>query len=147
MFIKTPGGTTIYSTENQTTGVSLSVGGGAWSTVSDRNAKENFTTVAAREILERVALLPLTTWNYKSQEKSIRHIGPMAQDFASAFHVGEDDRHITTVDESGVALAAIQGLNQKLEEALKAKDAELKALQERFSRLEALVQRNMRHVD
>ncbi|HEY0548440.1 MAG TPA: hypothetical protein VGF13_02495 [Verrucomicrobiae bacterium] len=48
--------------------------------------------------------------------KSVRHIGPMAQDFRSAFAVGENDRTITTVDADGVALAAIQGLNQKVEE-------------------------------
>jgi UDP-N-acetylmuramate-alanine ligase len=55
----------------------------------------------------------------------------MAQDFHTAFAVGEDDRHITEVDEGGVALAAIQGLNQKLEEA-RAENTELK------KRLEAL---------
>lgn len=44
------------------------------------------------------------------------HIGPMAQDFNAAFQLGESDRAITTVDADGVALAAIQGLNQKLEQ-------------------------------
>jgi trimeric autotransporter adhesin len=33
----------------------------------------------------------------------------MAQDFHAAFQVGDDDKHITTVDADGVALAAIQG--------------------------------------
>jgi len=53
----------------------------------------------------------------------VRHIGPMAQDFAAAFRVGSDDTHITTVDESGVALAAIQQLyreNQELKAAVAA---------------------------
>ena len=44
------------------------------------------------------------------------HMGPMSQDFHAAFGVGEDDRHITQVDEGGVALVGIQGLNQKVEE-------------------------------
>jgi len=132
VFLKTPGGTTIYSNEGQTTGVTLAAGSSAWSSGSDRNTKENFIAVDTREVLERVASLPLTSWNYKSQEKSIRHIGPMAQDFASAFQVGEDDKHITTVDEGGVALAAIQGLNQKLEY----ENAELKR---RIEKLEKLV--------
>jgi hypothetical protein len=86
-----------------------------------------------------VAALPLTTWNYKSQEKTIRHIGPMAQDFASAFQVGEDERHITTIDSEGVALAAIQGLNEKMESenaTLRAENADLKT---RLDRLERLV--------
>jgi hypothetical protein len=49
--------------------------------------------------------------------------------------VGEDDRHITEVDEGGVALAAIQGLNQKLNE----KDAEIQELKERLEALEKIV--------
>jgi cell division protein FtsB len=50
----------------------------------------------------------------------------MAQDFHAAFQVnGADDTHINIGDEAGVALAAIQGLNQKLEET-RAENAELK---------------------
>ena len=79
--------------------------------------------------------LPLTTWNYKTQEKTIRHIGPMAQDFASAFEVGEDDKHITSTDADGVALAAIQGLNQKLEQ----KETEITELKHRLEKLERLM--------
>ena len=45
-----------------------------------------------------------------------RHLSPMAQDFHAAFGLnGTDDKHIATVDEGGVALAAIQGLNEKVE--------------------------------
>jgi hypothetical protein len=55
----------------------------------------------------------------------------MAQDFRAAFGLGEDDKHIATVDADGVALAAIQGLNQKLER----ENAELKARLERLERL------------
>jgi hypothetical protein len=36
----------------------------------------------------------------------------MAQDFYAAFGLGHDDKHISTVDEGGVALAAIQALYQ-----------------------------------
>jgi len=32
----------------------------------------------------------------------------MAQDFRAAFDLGEDDKHISTIDEGGVALAAVQ---------------------------------------
>src|SRR6185437_706176 len=79
---------------------------------SDRNLKEKFTSINPLEVLNRVASLPITSWNFKAD--TTRHIGPMAQDFYSAFNVGTDPKHIATVDESGVALAAIQGLNQKL---------------------------------
>ena len=66
----------------------------------------------------------------------------MAQDFQAAFKLSVDDKHISVVDENGVALAAIQGLNQKLEET-RAENAELKqqndSLAERLDQLEAMV--------
>jgi hypothetical protein len=145
VFIKTPGGTTFYSNEGQTMGVTLVPGDGAWTTVSDRNAKENFAPANPREVLAKVAALPVGTWNYRAQDIAIRHIGPMAQDFKAAFGVGGTDKGITTVDADGVALAAIQGLNQKVDEhtaALRrdleqthAENAELKARLERLERL------------
>ena len=101
---------------------------------SDRNLKEGITPVNDEDILARVASLAITRWNYKA-DAATSHIGPMAQDFYSAFHVGADDKHITTVDEGGVALAAIQGLNTKLKE----KDAQIDALAKRLAELEKLV--------
>jgi len=52
----------------------------------------------------------------------------MAEDFKSAFNLAGNGKSIATVDADGVALAAIQGLNQKLE----AENAQLRA------RLEAI---------
>ena len=131
-------------------GVHLPPGGGSWSSLSDRNAKENIRAVNAREILRRLAEIPIATWNYRSQEAAVRHLGPMAQDFAKAFGLGEDDRHISTVDADGVALAAIQGLNQKVEEKearnqeqesrIRNQTAEIADLKRRLERLEELVQ-------
>lgn len=106
----------------------------SFSTTSDRNLKEQFTPIDSREVLERVASLPISRWNFKT-DAATRHIGPMAQDFYAAFNVGTDDKHIATVDEGGVALAAIQGLNEKLND----KDAEIKALEKRLADLEQLV--------
>jgi len=83
-------------------------------TTSDRNMKENLRPVVPEEILARVAALPIHQWNFKADSDTI-HLGPMAQDFYAAFRVGPDDKHIATVDADGVALAAIQGLNQKVE--------------------------------
>ena len=60
----------------------------------------------------------------------------MAQAFYAIFGVGPDDKHITTVDESGVALAAIQGLNQKLTEELQQKETEMTALRRQNSNFE-----------
>ena len=92
---------------------------------SDCNVKEHFSPVSARDVLEKVSSLPITEWNYITDGETLRHIGPMAQDFYAAFNVGTDDKHISMVDADGVALAAIQGLNQKLEEQ-RAEHAELK---------------------
>jgi len=120
-------------------GAFLAPGDGSWTAMSDRNAKENVQSVDARGVLEKVAALPVSTWNYKSQASDIRHIGPMAQDFKTAFGVGGSDTGITTVDADGVALAAIQGLNQKLREELRRRDAENAELRERLAALEKIV--------
>lgn len=105
---------------------------------SDRNAKEQFSPVNTREVLEKVAALPISEWRYKAEDDA-RHIGPMAQDFHAAFTVGRDEKHITSVDADGVALAAIQGLNEKLEERLRDKDREIEDLRNTVEQLKELV--------
>jgi hypothetical protein len=107
--------TAIDLSGNPLAGVTLATGGGSWSSLSDRNAKANFEPVDGEEVVKQLAALPVSTWNYKTQASSIRHIGPMAQDFRAAFRVGEDDRHVTTIDSEGVALAAIQGLYKMIQ--------------------------------
>ena len=101
---------------------------------SDRNAKQNFKPVKPREVLEKVSALPITEWDFK-QGPGTRHLGPMAQDFRAAFGLGTDDKHIATVDEGGVALAAIQGLNEIVQE----KDSEIRELKQRMERLERII--------
>jgi hypothetical protein len=96
----------------------------------DRNVKENFAPIDTQEILDRVAGLPISEWSFKL-DSATRHIGPTAQDFHAAFNIGTDDKHIATVDEEGVALAAIKGLHQEIAQQARAKDAEIHALQER----------------
>lgn len=108
---------------------------------SDRNAKENFAPVAPGEVLAKVAALPISTWNFKTMHDG-RHLGPMAQDFYAAFQLGGSETTITAVDTEGVALAAIQGLNQKLEEQrseLKSKETEIAELKQRLEKLEQLM--------
>ncbi|MDX2118509.1 MAG: tail fiber domain-containing protein [Planctomycetota bacterium] len=97
--------------------------GGVWTNASDRNLKENITPVDLSDVLARVVSMPVSMWNYKADAEA-KHIGPMAQDFKQAFDLGDSDKVIGTVDADGVALAAIQGLNTRLE----AKDAEIDAL-------------------
>jgi len=88
---------------------------GNWYTTSDRNQKKNFTVINKKEILDKIVALPVTQWNYKWDLASVKHIGPMAQDFYKAFQLSGDSLHITSIDEAGIALAAIQALNEKLE--------------------------------
>jgi trimeric autotransporter adhesin len=124
--VRASGGVVIYSSSGINAGVSLAAGSGTWSSLSDRNAKDNFKTITPRQMLDKVAELPITQWSYKT-EPGAQHIGPMAQDFHAAFGLnGSDDRHIATVDEEGVALAAIQGLNQKLQD----REAEIQTLKQ-----------------
>jgi hypothetical protein len=107
---------------------------------SDQNAKENFTPLDGQTVLAKVAALPVTVWNYKSDQKGVRHMGPMAQDFSAAFGLdGSDNKHISVVDEGGVALAAIQGLNQKLEARSQELEAENTELKQRLDALEKLI--------
>jgi len=110
---------------------------------SDRNAKANFTALNPAEVLAKVAALPVTEWNYKDDPADKRHIGPVAQDFHAAFGLdGNDDKHISVVDEGGVALAAIQGLNQKLvdkDSNIQKQSAEIADLKARLDKLEQLM--------
>ena len=119
---------------NATNGIYLN---NAIHAASDRNMKEAFSFVNAREVLDKVVDMPVTTWRFKSEKGSIRHIGPMAQDFAAAFGYGVDDTHITLTDEMGVALAAIQGLDAKLSD----KDEEVTALRWHNAQLQARLAR------
>jgi hypothetical protein len=106
-----------------------------FNSLSDRNQKTASEAVNNQQVLDRVLALPVTRWAFK-KETGVRHIGPMAQDFYAAFGLGTDDKHIGLADEGGVALAAIQGLNQKLEEQLNVNDTALHSLQQRNQALE-----------
>ncbi len=126
---------------NASPGSLLTVGsatcnGTTWVNGSDRNSKDHFAAVDSGLILDKVAALPISEWKYRSEADGTRHVGPVAQDFHAAFGLnGADDKHIATVDEEGVALAAIQGLNRKVESenaALRSENAELRARLERL---------------
>jgi hypothetical protein len=106
---------------------------------SDRHAKTDIQEVAAATLLARVAALPIRQWRFKTEPEGVKHVGPMAQDFHAAFGLGSTETAIATVDADGVALAAIQGLNQKLETAVKEKDARIAGLERRLAALEQLL--------
>ena len=123
--VRASGGVVLYSNAAQSAGVSLAPGSGTWSSLSDRNAKRDIVGVDDGRILAKLAALPVSEWSYDSEGR-VRHIGPMAQDFYAAFKVGEDNRHITTIDEDGVALAAVKAVHAENETVL-AKDRALRA--------------------
>lgn len=124
--------------------------GGVWTNASDRNVKENFAPVDASDILSRIGQLPLTEWNYKGEDPSIRHLGPVAQDFYAIFGLGGSSTSISTIDPAGIALAGIQALDARggaqdqeiaaLERLVKAKEQQVQSIKERLARLERLVQ-------
>jgi hypothetical protein len=104
------GGFTLYTNAGSKVGAQLAAGSGTWASLSDRNVKTNIAPLDDVAVLDKVAALPIERWSYKS-ERGVRHVGPMAQDFYAAFGVGEDDKHITSIDEDGVALSAIKALH------------------------------------
>ena len=111
----------------------------AFFTTSDRNAKDQFRPVNGREILSHLAHVPIQTWTFRQDNTGTQHIGPMAQDFYAAFQFGPDDKHIATVDADGVAFAAIQGLNEIVQEQnaeLAAKAKKIDALEKRLDEIE-----------
>ncbi len=119
------GGFTLYTNAGSTVGAQLAAGSGTWASLSDRNLKTNIAPLDDAAVLDKVATLPIERWSYKS-ERGVRHVGPMAQDFYAAFGVGEDDKHITSIDEDGVALAAVKALHARVA-VLDAENAKLRA--------------------
>ncbi len=134
---RSSGGYYIYTNAALTSGVRISAGGSSWNGVSDRARKENLRPLDSQALLEDLAGLEITTWNYTSQDPAIRHVGPMAQDFNALLPDlgGEGEAYINTLDADGVALTAIQGLyaqNQDLK-------AQVEDLAARLAALEALL--------
>ncbi len=140
--IRATGGTRIFSNAALTAGVSLAANASAWSTVSDRNLKENFIAVNGQALLDKLNAISVNNWNYKAQDASIRHMGPTAQDFYAAFGLGEDNTHISTVDADGVALAGVKALYQLLlekNEELVRQQSELRKMRGDLDSLQEIV--------
>jgi len=132
------GGFYLFTDATSKTGVKLNPGSGTWASLSDRSMKTGVVALDDAAVLAKVAALPVSEWSYTS-ERGVRHVGPMAQDFYAAFRVGEDDRHITSIDEDGVALAAIKALhaeNRELHQENSGLRARLARQDARFAALE-----------
>jgi len=114
--VSAAGGVFFFTNSGATTGVELTSGSGSWSSTSSRAVKSNVDPVDPEDILDRVHDLEISTWNYDAEGEEVRHMGPMAEDFAAAFSLGDDEGRISNVDADGVAFAAIQGLSETLDE-------------------------------
>jgi hypothetical protein len=115
-----PGANTVF-TLTPTGDLTIS---GTLSDASSRDLKENFVETDS-SILDEVMDLSIYFYNYIADDDSVKHVGPTAEDFAAIFGVGADNKHISPRDLAGVAVAAVQELNELIE----MKDFEMKALQ------------------
>ncbi|TYZ11405.1 hypothetical protein FY528_06835 [Hymenobacter lutimineralis] len=122
----------LYTNTGLTTGVKVAAGGNAWETVSDSTRKEHVRLADGAAFLQKISRMRLGSWNYKGQSTdTMRHYGPMAQDFYAAFgHDGVgrvgNPTSINQADFDGVNLIAIQALIREVE-ALKAANLRLEA--------------------
>jgi len=110
------------------------VGTDSGRSLSDVAEKQHVTAIDPHEVLDRVTKLAVTQWTYKADPTGARHVGPMAQDFAAAFGLGDDERVIRHVDADGVALSSIQALAElvdALRGRIEALEGRLESLEER----------------
>ncbi|WP_137725932.1 tail fiber domain-containing protein [Prescottella subtropica] len=71
-------------------------------------------SAGADEVLDRLTDLPVSVWTYGFDHPSVRHLGPMSQDFATAFGLGASTHRIDPVDAIGVCMASIQALQRRV---------------------------------
>lgn len=116
---------------------------GAINPPSDRGLKAGFSAVNTRSVLDRLASIPIQSWRYRSEPETVRHLGPVAQDFKAAFDLGADDKTIATVDADGVALASIQALYQMMKEKERQIEALTRKVEEQQAQLDR-VRRSLR---
>ncbi len=99
---------------------------------SDVNKKSNIEALDGNAVLAKLDGLSVSEWSYKWEAPSVRHIGPMAQDFHAAFGLGTDETKISPRDMAGVSMAAVKALRADLLE----RDAEIAKQREQISALQ-----------
>lgn len=131
-----------------TTGCNLPAGSGVFNCTSSRTTKENFSMVSGDDVLARLRKVPVSTWNYISEGRATRHLGPMAEDFYAAFQIGVGNTSIGVQDAVGVSLAAVKALDartlelQKKTEEVEQLRAKVNSLEQRLAALEQLIESN-----
>jgi hypothetical protein len=135
--VRATGGVRFRTNLQGTTGCNLPAGSGVFNCTSSRYTKENFLLVNGADVLARLRNTPVSTWNYISEGKEVRHMGPMAEDFYQAFQLGTGNTSIGVQDLAGVSLAAIKSLDARTLE-LQRKTAEVEQLRTQVSELRAM---------
>ncbi|MDB4917171.1 MAG: hypothetical protein JWM95_4815 [Gemmatimonadetes bacterium] len=159
---RTSGGFRIFTSSNLSTGVTLQSGtsvsnwgqsgaviststgaylstGGVWTNASDVNRKHLFAPVDGEDVLQKLRALPITSWSYRTDNESVRHVGPTAQDFRAAFGLGQDSVSIGTIDADGVSLIGVKALEKRTADQqarIETLERDNAALRERLDRLE-----------
>jgi hypothetical protein len=111
---------------------------------SSRTVKNNIVGVDGIDILDKLSSLAIKKWNYIADGEGVKHIGPIAEDFYEVFGLGPDEKHIASLDTSGIALAAIQALHtQSLQKDTQLKQLELenKRLNDRLAEIEMMLRK------
>jgi hypothetical protein len=135
------GGFALRTNVSLTTGCTIPAGGGMWNCSSSRELKDDFEAIDPRAILDGVVKMPISSWRYRDEIGRPRHVGPTAEDFRDAFGLGDSSRDIGLIDGQGVALAAIKGLNAKLEATIAAQQRKLEAQAAELAALKATLDR------
>ncbi|HEY5054334.1 MAG TPA: hypothetical protein VII45_13095 [Solirubrobacterales bacterium] len=114
--------------------------GGSLSEAANPTTVTELQDVDSAGILAGVASLPIQSWRFSGAPVGDRHLGPLADDFSSAFGLGEGANLISPADEAGVSLAAVQALTDKLgaaEAATQALSSQNKGLTGRIAAIES----------
>ncbi|HEX8299394.1 MAG TPA: tail fiber domain-containing protein [Rubricoccaceae bacterium] len=150
------GGYRLYTNATETAGVTIAGGSGSWTMVSDSTLKEHIVALDGEALLGRLAQLPVSTWRYLAEEdRTVRHAGPMAQDWqrlvAGPLGLNDDETTINTGDFDGVNLAGVIALEARTQAqaaeiaALRAEVAALRGERvvaaERMAQIEAVLAR------
>lgn len=110
------------SSANTTAGLGAAASIAAMIFLSDKHTKKDIKPTDPEAALEAVAATPVSTWSYDAAKGGIddggaEHMGPMAQDVQRNMgdSVAPGGKVIDPISQAGMAMAAIQGLNLKVD--------------------------------
>ena len=125
-------------------GCDLTVAVPSWTCASSRTLKENYLAVDGEDVLARLRDMPVTTWSMIGADASVRHLGPVAEDFHRAFGLGIGETAIGLGDIDGVNIAAAKALEVRtrdLQDQLNERTRQVETLQAQVEAQAALIER------